>query len=197
MWGGTNNSLSLTLFLCICICLHSSSFFFCSSFLLLPPPQCARTGARCDYSLFLGASATNHTHLHRLASQAFALKMYLNTTFSTLRLDSMESWMKVIMLNQFRDHMWAIDLQILRLCSIYLTFLCLPAFRELAQGSTDLCPCWGEDNSGHHPPCWALPATSPHLPCCQERRGYVLCWELAVFPVKQLFYMVLITDSHC
>ena len=62
-----------------------------------PPPssQCAREGARCDYSLFLGASNSNATSLPHLSSQALALKMYLNTTFSTLKLDSMETWMKV------------------------------------------------------------------------------------------------------
>ena len=59
------------------------------------PSQCAREGARCDYSLFVGASNTNATSLPHLSSQALALKMYLNTTFSTLKLDSMETWMKV------------------------------------------------------------------------------------------------------
>ena len=60
-----------------------------------PSSQCAREGARCDYSLFVGASNTNATSLPHLSSQALALKMYLNTTFSTLKLDSMETWMKV------------------------------------------------------------------------------------------------------
>ena len=67
----------------------------------LPPPpspsliQCARAGARCDYGLFVGASDDNSAHLHLLALQTLALKMYLNTTFSTLQLSSMETWMKV------------------------------------------------------------------------------------------------------
>ena len=43
----------------------------------------------------MGASNTNATSLPHLSSQALALKMYLNTTFSTLKLDSMETWMKV------------------------------------------------------------------------------------------------------
>ena len=60
-----------------------------------PSSQCAREGARCDYSLFVGASNSNATSLPHLSSQALALKMYLNTTFSTLKLDSMETWMKV------------------------------------------------------------------------------------------------------
>ncbi len=57
--------------------------------------QCARDGALCDYGLYLGASSSNFNLLHLLTSQAFALKMYLNTTFSTLMLESMETWMKV------------------------------------------------------------------------------------------------------
>lgn len=56
--------------------------------------KCAREGARCDYGLYVGASNTNANSLAHLSSQALALKMYLNTTFSTLMLDSMESWMK-------------------------------------------------------------------------------------------------------
>ena len=67
-----------------------------------------------DYGLFLGASSSNFNSLHRyvelhvsltgltgqsclfrLAGQALALKMYLNTTFTSLKLDSMEVWMKV------------------------------------------------------------------------------------------------------
>lgn len=57
--------------------------------------QCAREGARCDYGLYVGASSSNSSSLSLLAPQALSLKMYLNTTFSTLQLDSMETWMKV------------------------------------------------------------------------------------------------------
>ena len=57
--------------------------------------QCARAGARCDYGLYLGASETNASTLPLLSPQSLALKMYLNTTFSTLQLPSMETWMKV------------------------------------------------------------------------------------------------------
>ena len=59
--------------------------------------QCAREGARCDYGIFVGASDSNSAHLPLLAPQAVALKMYLNTTFSTLQLSSMETWMQVYM----------------------------------------------------------------------------------------------------
>jgi hypothetical protein len=43
----------------------------------------------------MGASNSNTDSVMYLSSQAFALKMYLNTTFSTLILDSMECWIKV------------------------------------------------------------------------------------------------------
>ncbi|CAI8057001.1 CAD protein [Geodia barretti] len=56
--------------------------------------KCARAGARCDYGLYLGASETNASTLPLLSPQSLALKMYLNTTFSTLQLPSMETWMK-------------------------------------------------------------------------------------------------------
>ena len=65
--------------------------------------QCARAGARCDYGLYLGASETNASTLPLLSPQSLALKMYLNTTFSTLQLPSMETWMKV---NSFSQLSW-------------------------------------------------------------------------------------------
>jgi carbamoyl-phosphate synthase/aspartate carbamoyltransferase/dihydroorotase len=54
----------------------------------------ASAGARCDYGLFLGASSDNSQTLPALASSACALKMYLNDTFTTLRLDKVTDWMK-------------------------------------------------------------------------------------------------------
>ena len=91
-----------------------------------PSSQCAREGARCDYSLFVGASNSNATSLPHLSSQALALKMYLNTTFSTLKLDSMETWMKV----RLTLRMWQL---LLHLCSflppaIYIESFSLTAF---------------------------------------------------------------------
>lgn len=58
--------------------------------------QLARSGARCDYGLFLGASSDNFTTLSPLSSKACALKMYLNDTFTTLKLNDISIWMKVI-----------------------------------------------------------------------------------------------------
>jgi hypothetical protein len=43
--------------------------------------------ARCDYGIFLGASSQNASQIPKIASSAFALKMYLDTTFTTLKLD--------------------------------------------------------------------------------------------------------------
>lgn len=55
----------------------------------------AKKGARCDYGIFMGASATNYEEIVDLASQVVALKMYLNETFTTLKLDGIQDWMKV------------------------------------------------------------------------------------------------------
>lgn len=53
-----------------------------------------RVSARCDYALYVGASSTNCDTAAELAPQAAALKMYLNDTFTTLRLDDMTVWQK-------------------------------------------------------------------------------------------------------
>ena len=58
--------------------------------------QLASKGARCDYALFVGASNDNVSTLHELSSQAAALKMYLNETFTTLTLKDTTIWEKVI-----------------------------------------------------------------------------------------------------
>ncbi|XP_015605089.1 CAD protein [Cephus cinctus] len=50
--------------------------------------------ARCDYALFVGASSSNYSTVFELASKAAALKMYLNETFTTLRLTNISIWSK-------------------------------------------------------------------------------------------------------
>lgn len=57
--------------------------------------QLSAAGARCDYGLYVGASADNYSTVKDLAHLAAGLKMYLNETFTTLRLDEMSTWMKV------------------------------------------------------------------------------------------------------
>lgn len=54
----------------------------------------AKLKARCDYGIYVGASSENYNHIHELAAEAAALKMYLNQTFSTLQLDDMMIWKK-------------------------------------------------------------------------------------------------------
>lgn len=56
--------------------------------------ELAKAGARCDYALFVGASSDNYNQIFELASEAAALKMYLNETFSTLKLNDMTVWQK-------------------------------------------------------------------------------------------------------
>lgn len=59
------------------------------------PLQLAKKEARCDYGLFMGASAANYDEIVDLADQVVGLKMYLNDTFTTLKLDGMQQWLKV------------------------------------------------------------------------------------------------------
>lgn len=59
------------------------------------PLQLAEAGARCDFALFLGASSENAGTLGAVAGSAAGLKLYLNETFSELRLDSVAQWMEV------------------------------------------------------------------------------------------------------
>ncbi|XP_047528127.1 CAD protein isoform X2 [Vanessa atalanta] len=54
----------------------------------------ARVSARCDFALFVGASTTNCDTAAELAPQAAALKMYLNETFTTLKLNDMTIWQR-------------------------------------------------------------------------------------------------------
>jgi len=57
--------------------------------------QKAKTGSRCDYALFVGASSDNYNIIREIAPHAAALKMYLNETFTTLRLTDLTVWIKV------------------------------------------------------------------------------------------------------
>ncbi|CAH0604653.1 unnamed protein product [Chrysodeixis includens] len=54
----------------------------------------ARVSARCDYALFMGASTSNCETAAEMAPQAAALKMYLNETYTTLKLDDMTVWQR-------------------------------------------------------------------------------------------------------
>lgn len=50
----------------------------------------ARAGARCDYGLYLGAGLENADSAASLAERVCGLKMYLDSTFGPLRMDSLE-----------------------------------------------------------------------------------------------------------
>ena len=55
--------------------------------------EVARAKAHCDYACYVGASTTNAAALPALAADAAGLKMYLNETFTTLRMDKVDEWM--------------------------------------------------------------------------------------------------------
>ncbi|KAI1897566.1 hypothetical protein AGOR_G00084580 [Albula goreensis] len=54
----------------------------------------AKAGCRCDYALFVGAASDNATILPSIASSTAGLKMYLNDTYSTLKMDNITLWME-------------------------------------------------------------------------------------------------------
>lgn len=56
--------------------------------------ELAKAGARCDYALFVGATADNCNTVNKLATESMTLKMYLNETYNTLRLPDITHWMK-------------------------------------------------------------------------------------------------------
>uniref|UniRef100_A0A8C3IB60 Carbamoyl-phosphate synthetase 2, aspartate transcarbamylase, and dihydroorotase n=1 Tax=Chrysemys picta bellii TaxID=8478 RepID=A0A8C3IB60_CHRPI len=56
--------------------------------------QLAEVGSRCDFALFLGAASDNAGSLGPVAGAAAGLKMYLNDTFSELKMDNVSLWME-------------------------------------------------------------------------------------------------------
>ncbi|KAI7808032.1 carbamoyl-phosphate synthetase 2, partial [Triplophysa rosa] len=54
----------------------------------------AMAGCRCDYALYVGASSDNATILPSIASSTAGLKMYLNDTYSTLKMDNARHWLE-------------------------------------------------------------------------------------------------------
>ncbi len=52
----------------------------------------ARAKARCDYAQYFGATAENAAAIAPLAARTAGLKMYLNQTYGTLRLDDTAAW---------------------------------------------------------------------------------------------------------
>lgn len=53
----------------------------------------ARRKARCDFAVYLGAGPDNAEQIAGLAEGAAGLKMYLDQTYGSLRLDDMSLWM--------------------------------------------------------------------------------------------------------
>ena len=61
-----------------------------SSFLLAQ--GLASKKAHCDFALMVGASKDNYETIKDLAGKAAGLKMYLNDTYTTLKMDSVTDW---------------------------------------------------------------------------------------------------------
>ncbi|KAK4287817.1 hypothetical protein Pmani_039122 [Petrolisthes manimaculis] len=57
--------------------------------------ECASRGARCDYGLYMGGTDTNYTtDSEDLTQRVAALKLYLNDTYTTLKMDDSTVWFK-------------------------------------------------------------------------------------------------------
>lgn len=61
---------------------------------LLMVRKLAKENARCDYALFIGASLDNATLIPELSHEVAGLKMYLNDTYTTLKLNDLTVWSK-------------------------------------------------------------------------------------------------------
>lgn len=54
----------------------------------------AKKGARCDYAIYAGAAEDNYLSISELASEVAGLKMYLNDTYTTLKMNDLSIWSK-------------------------------------------------------------------------------------------------------
>ena len=55
--------------------------------------KAASAKARCDYGIFLGATASNAGLLEEMTEDGVGVKMYLDHTYGPLRLERMDSWL--------------------------------------------------------------------------------------------------------
>jgi len=61
----------------------------------------AKRHCRCDYALFLGGTESNSEEIPELAAMAAGLKLYLNDTYTTLKMNDISTWLKVRSSSQF------------------------------------------------------------------------------------------------
>ncbi|XP_041483716.1 CAD protein-like [Lytechinus variegatus] len=54
----------------------------------------AQLGARCDYAIYVGAGPDNFNEVPIIGNAAMGMKMYLNKTFTSLRLDNVTTWIE-------------------------------------------------------------------------------------------------------
>ena len=110
--------------------------------------QRAVLNARCDYSIYVGASYDNYDIIGELAPLAAGLKMYLNETFTSHPLADLTSWLKVGLVDRIRmknytrrDFVRFVDM-ILWLSIVSL----ISAFPKLAKEISSLRSCRGPNN---------------------------------------------------
>jgi len=54
----------------------------------------AMSSSVVDYALYAGGTASNAVDVAAIARQCAGLKLYLNDTFTTLRMDNMSDWLR-------------------------------------------------------------------------------------------------------
>ncbi|KAF1546264.1 CAD protein, partial [Eudyptula minor] len=142
----------------------------------------AEAGARCDFALFLGASSDNVGLLGPLAGAAAGLKMYLNDTFSSLRMDDVSLWMEHF--EQWPQHLPVVAhaerqtvAAILMVAQLYQrpVHICHVARREEVSGGAQ-----GPKQKGIPVTCEVAPH---HLFLCQDDLGRLGEGRAAVRPV--------------
>lgn len=139
--------------------------------------QLASQNARCDYALFMGASNTNAADIPLLAQSTVALKMYLNDTYTSLRLDDFNVWAQVIFLVDMpRDHLlilllfklWLRSIQTSQPYYLLISVSLCSALPKLAKGHSYMRACRATDTGFCTVASFTVPTSNPCLSCCTQ-----------------------------
>ncbi|KAI2652165.1 CAD protein [Labeo rohita] len=99
----------------------------------------AKAGCRCDYALFVGAASDNATLLPSIASSTAGLKMYLNDTYSTLKMDNVSLWMEILIIRAAKQK----GIQVTCEVAPHHLFLCDDNVAAIGDGRAQVRPMLG------------------------------------------------------
>ncbi|KAG8122929.1 hypothetical protein E2320_018351 [Naja naja] len=108
-----------------------------SSFALMQ--KLAEAGARCDFALYVGASTDNAGSLGPVAGAAAGLKMYLNDTFSDLKMDNVSLWMEILIIKAAKQKGIEVTCEV----APHHLFLCQEDLRRIGEGRGQVRPMLG------------------------------------------------------